>query len=102
MQWPVQHRASKGVYLGSYCHELPLSNLIQMRSILGPNISIISLMYGSTESGTLGVPYNDNILDEFVLQCADFVEFLDVSQAETHENICQTVSTCSFHLNVRS
>ena len=58
-------------------------------------------MYGSTESSMLGIPHNDNILDEFVLQCADFVEFLDVSQAETHENICQTVSTCPFLLDVR-
>ena len=79
-----------------------MNNLVQIRSAVGSNTSIISYMYGSTESSTLGIPHDVSILDEFALQNVDVIEFLDVSRAETHENICQAVSTRPLHLDVRS
>ena len=67
-----------------------LKRPIQVRSILGPHVSIRCLGYGSTEAA-IGAPY-DNKLDEFVLQSDDIVEFLDLSLDATHENLRQAVS----------
>ena len=68
-----------------------LKRLIQVRSILGPNVSIRSPGYASTEA-MIGAPHDANKLDEFVLQSDDIVEFLDLSLDPIHENLCQAVS----------
>ena len=68
-----------------------LKCLIQVRSILGPNVSIRAPGYASTEAW-MGAPHDANELDEFVLQSDDIVEFLDLSLDATHENLCQAVS----------
>ena len=68
-----------------------LKRLIQVRSILGPNVSIRSPGYASTEA-MMGAPHDANKLDEFVLQSNVIVEFLDVFLDATHENPCQAVS----------
>ncbi|KAF8550614.1 hypothetical protein OG21DRAFT_1419421 [Imleria badia] len=57
-------------------------------SILGPTVSIRCPGYGSSEA-MIGVPYDVNKLDEFVLLLHDIVEFLDVSLDATHENLRQ-------------
>ena len=68
-----------------------LKRFIQVRSILGPNVSVRCPGYGSTEAA-IGAPYDANKLDEFALQSEDIVEFLDVSLDATHENLRQAVS----------
>jgi len=67
-----------------------LKHLIQVRSILGPSVSVSSVGYGASES-LIGLPHA-NKLDEFVLPSDDIVEFLDLSLDATHENIRQPVS----------
>lgn len=68
-----------------------LKHLIQVRFIVGPNVSIHGFAYGASEA-MIGYPHDANKPDEFVLQSDDIVEFLDISQDESHENLCQVVS----------
>ena len=68
-----------------------LKRPIQVRSILGPNVSIRCVGYGGTEA-VIGAPYDPNKPDEFVLQSDDVIEFLDLSLDATHENLRQAVS----------
>lgn len=68
-----------------------LKRLIQVRSILGPNVAIRCPGYGSSEA-MIGFPYDVNKLDEFALLHHDVTEFLDVSLDATHENLRQAVS----------
>jgi len=90
MQWPVCYRSSKGVRLRDPPDCDGLKHLIQVRSILGPTVSICVPGYAASEAA-MGVSYA-NKLDEFVLQSDDIVEFLDLSLDATHENIRQPVS----------
>ncbi|KAG9312134.1 GH3 auxin-responsive promoter [Chiua virens] len=63
--------------------------LPKLRSIVGPTVDIRAPGYGATESA-LGLPHG-NKLDEFVLRPDETIEFLDVTQEETHENLRQAV-----------
>lgn len=78
-----------GYMLSHDCNTL--KHLTQVRSIVGPSVSVHNFGYGSSEA-TIGLPYDAKNLDELVLQSDDNVEFLDISQDETHENLCQAVS----------
>ncbi|KAG9312101.1 GH3 auxin-responsive promoter [Chiua virens] len=63
--------------------------VVTMRFILGPKVTIRSPGYFASEI-SLGLPPNDtDKLDEFPLRILDVVEFLDVSQDEKHQNLCQ-------------
>ncbi|KAG9312153.1 GH3 auxin-responsive promoter [Chiua virens] len=59
----------------------------KLRSIVGSSVSIRTPGYGATEC-LLGLPHT-NKLDEFVLWYDETIEFLDVTQEETHENLRQ-------------
>ncbi|KAH0828160.1 GH3 auxin-responsive promoter-domain-containing protein [Lanmaoa asiatica] len=61
------------------------------RSILGPKVFLHGLGYNASEAG-IALPHCYK-LDEFVLGTEETVEFLDVSQDETHENLRQARCT---------
>ena len=72
------------------------TRLIQVRSILGPNVALRTAGYRSSEA-TIGLEHDANKVDEFVLKSDDVIEFLDVSQVESHEHLCQAVRICAFY-----
>ncbi|KAH0828161.1 GH3 auxin-responsive promoter [Lanmaoa asiatica] len=74
-------------YTSTVCSGQFATVVPKLRSILGPNVLLHGFGYNSSEAG-VGVPFR-NRLDEFVLQSDEIIEFLDVSRAETHENLRQ-------------
>jgi len=66
----------------------------QARMVLGPNITIHNFGYGCTE-GLRGKAINFGDSGDFVLETEDIVEFLDVTEKQTVDNIVQAVCILS-------
>ncbi|KIJ10893.1 hypothetical protein PAXINDRAFT_172025 [Paxillus involutus ATCC 200175] len=80
--WP-KLRSLTAICSGPFATVLP-----KVRAVLGPTISICNAGFVSTEA-CIGVPYDVNDLDTFVIQTEEVIEFLDIVAKQTHENIHQ-------------
>ena len=58
--------------------------------MIGPNVIVTNHGYGCSEC-SIGVPLNREDVDLFVVNSRNLVEYLDVADGQTHENILQAV-----------
>ena len=63
---------------------------MQARLVLGPDVLIENLGYGCTEC-LVGLPFNPEDLDTFVVNDTNVVEYLEVVNDNVHDNIQQAV-----------
>ena len=63
---------------------------MQARLVLGPDDLIENLGYGCTEC-LVGLPFNPEDLDTFVVNDTNVVEYLEVGNDNVHDNIQQAV-----------
>lgn len=71
-------------------------SLFQTRTVIGDNVTIHNHGYVSTE-GLRGKALNFGDAGEFFFETEDVVEFLDVTDEQTSDNIIQAVSISSSH-----
>ena len=69
--------------------------------MLGPNITIHNFAYGCTE-GLRGKAINLGESGDFVLEDEDVVEFLDVTNEQTIDNIVQAVCNSTRRFSFRT
>ena len=58
--------------------------------MIGPNVVVKNTGYGCTEC-LIGVPFNHEDVDVFVVNSTNVVEYLDVADNHAQENILQAV-----------